>query len=433
MFHSRCASRPSTGRDEAPKTLWQRARPAAAERSDEVRAAPAVPPVQWSLPRAPGFLQRKPSVSEPSDPLEHEADAVADRVMRSDVAPAGRSVAGDVVQRKCAQCDEDEKKAPVMTKRAPGPGAVPTGAANLAVRAAARGGEPLPAATRAALEPRFGHDFGGVRVHADGEAAEAARAVQARAYTVGRDVVFARGQYAPETPEGKRLLAHELAHVVQQAGGAPAVQRAPEPDAEKPPQAAPQPATPGPGPAAPGTEAPGPAAPGAEQESSKSCPADWQKSVDADHAAARNMIKVAVAKLSKYDGTNPSEVYEALKLHFHDTDRDIAVLLSVDLGLLSTVAADTKYKCADFGSYPCTSPERYAWTAWCLRGVDVRICSPPYFGRTDLSRWTTLIHEWTHKYMCTIDSGEEDFKPKGSTFVALWNAHPWADIVRALQ
>lgn len=78
-------------------------------------------------------------------------------------------------------------------------------------------GRPLDPSTREFMEPRLGHDFGRVRIHADPRAAESARAVDALAYTVGRDVVFAQGQYAPETPAGKRLLAHELAHVIQQA------------------------------------------------------------------------------------------------------------------------------------------------------------------------------------------------------------------------
>lgn len=81
-----------------------------------------------------------------------------------------------------------------------------------------RPGQPVDAATRAFMEARFGHDFSGVRVHADGKAAESARAVDALAYTVGRDVVFAMGKYAPSTSMGQSLLAHELAHVVQQGG-----------------------------------------------------------------------------------------------------------------------------------------------------------------------------------------------------------------------
>lgn len=77
-------------------------------------------------------------------------------------------------------------------------------------------GQPLDAATRDFMEPRFGHDFGKVRVHTDVKAAESARAVGALAYTVGRDVVFGTRRYEPGTTAGRRLLAHELAHVVQQ-------------------------------------------------------------------------------------------------------------------------------------------------------------------------------------------------------------------------
>ncbi|HYH79032.1 MAG TPA: DUF4157 domain-containing protein [Longimicrobium sp.] len=81
-------------------------------------------------------------------------------------------------------------------------------------------GAPLDAGVRAAMEPRFGHSFADVRVHADGRAAESAAAVGAHAYAVGRDVVFGAGRYAPSSVDGRRLIAHELAHVVQQSGSA---------------------------------------------------------------------------------------------------------------------------------------------------------------------------------------------------------------------
>jgi hypothetical protein len=83
-------------------------------------------------------------------------------------------------------------------------------------------GAPLDGETRAHMEPRFGHSFAHVRVHADGRAAESAAAVGAHAYAVGRDLVFGAGRYAPGSASGRRLIAHELAHVVQQAGSADA-------------------------------------------------------------------------------------------------------------------------------------------------------------------------------------------------------------------
>jgi hypothetical protein len=93
-------------------------------------------------------------------------------------------------------------------------------------------GRALDPAARAFLEPRFGIDFSAVRIHTDSQAAASARAINARAYTVGSDVVFDTGEYAPHSDSGRRLLAHELAHVVQQGAA-----RAVSPDAGGQPQA----------------------------------------------------------------------------------------------------------------------------------------------------------------------------------------------------
>jgi hypothetical protein len=83
-------------------------------------------------------------------------------------------------------------------------------------------GQPLDSAARAQWEPRFRHNFSNVRVHTDGRAAESAQAVNALAFTVGPNIVFGPGRYHPGTAGGQQLLAHELAHVVQQGGGGPA-------------------------------------------------------------------------------------------------------------------------------------------------------------------------------------------------------------------
>jgi len=80
-------------------------------------------------------------------------------------------------------------------------------------------GQPLDSTTRADMEPRFGHDFSKVRVHADARASASARAVDSLAYTVGHHIVFREDQYSPHSGEGRRLLAHELTHVLQQSGG----------------------------------------------------------------------------------------------------------------------------------------------------------------------------------------------------------------------
>jgi hypothetical protein len=174
-------------------------------------------------PVASPSIERKAVVSSPGDALEQEADAVADRVMRM-AQPTSIGAGSAQIQRKCAACaDEDNgqihaKRATVDTHSTLDP--------SPAVEAAARGGVPLSPDLRSYFEPRFAHDFSQVRVHADSEAAAAAHAVQARAYTLGRDIVFAGGEYAPATTQGKQLLAHELAHVVQQNTGVVARQPA---------------------------------------------------------------------------------------------------------------------------------------------------------------------------------------------------------------
>ena len=132
-------------------------------------------------------------------------------------------------QRKCAECEAEERKKRVQRKET-GPGVL---VPERAVSATRSGGQPLDAETRSFMEPRFGFDFSRVRIHADGEAAQAARSIHAHAYTIGEDVVFGSGRFSPRASDGRRLLAHELTHVVQQGGGnAPAGAHIPHRDVQ---------------------------------------------------------------------------------------------------------------------------------------------------------------------------------------------------------
>jgi hypothetical protein len=130
-------------------------------------------------------------------------------------------------QRKCAECEEQEK----LLQKTPAPAGSNGYADDHAVLSGLNQspGVPISTSARAFLEPRFGHDFSEVRVHTDSAAAQSARAVNALAYTVGRDIVFAAGQYRPATAQGLRLLGHELVHTLQQnmgkSAGAQALQR----------------------------------------------------------------------------------------------------------------------------------------------------------------------------------------------------------------
>src|SRR5262249_14151430 len=120
------------------------------------------------------------------------------------------------IQRKCEDCEKEEKR-PVRRK-AEGAAPIASHGADAAAAAVSGGGAPLSANMRAYFEPRFGRDLSNVRVHTGGRAAGAAHGINARAYPLGHDIAFAPGEYSPSTHEGRHLLAHELAHVVQQSG-----------------------------------------------------------------------------------------------------------------------------------------------------------------------------------------------------------------------
>lgn len=112
--------------------------------------------------------------------------------------------------------EEEEEEETIQAKQVPSWSSEATPRTAPRIQPVGDSGQPLPESTRAFLEPRFGYDFSQVRVHTDTHAAESARALNAQAFTVYRDVVFGAGKYAPETIQGKRLIAHELTHVVQQ-------------------------------------------------------------------------------------------------------------------------------------------------------------------------------------------------------------------------
>ena len=139
------------------------------------------------------------------------------------LAPPLNGANGLVLQRKCdcgnhtnggGCADCEKKKGLLQRKTASG---IEASAVPPIVHEVLRStGQPLDAHTRGFMEPRFGHDFSHVRVHTDEKAADSARAVDSLAYTVGRDIVFDAGQFRPTTHEGRRLIGHELTHVLQQ-------------------------------------------------------------------------------------------------------------------------------------------------------------------------------------------------------------------------
>lgn len=160
-------------------------------------------------------VRMKLAISTPGDAYEQEADRVAEQVMRMPEPQLERtcSCGGECPNCRNAGGEHEQARAKQMQVDR----AVELPVVHEALRSA---GQSMDSDTQSFFERRFGHDFSQVRVHTDARAIESARAVNAQAYTVGSHVVFGEGQYAPETRQGRQLLAHELTHVIQQQSAA---------------------------------------------------------------------------------------------------------------------------------------------------------------------------------------------------------------------
>ena len=175
-------------------------------------------------------LQTMLTVSAPNDRCEQEADRVADAVMRMpdetlsrqpleeeeeelQTKLAGQAEGGPDLLR---QVEEEEEEELIQPKRASGETLAVTPDLEQQIAQSRGIGQPLPESSRAFFEPRMGLDLAAVQVHSGAQAADLTERVNARAFTLGANIYFAAGEFAPESFEGKKLLAHELAHVAQQ-------------------------------------------------------------------------------------------------------------------------------------------------------------------------------------------------------------------------
>jgi Domain of unknown function (DUF4157) len=173
-----------------------------------------------TLGRTAPRMQCKLEIGAVNDPLEAEADRIADHVLRMPDPSVATADSPHALQRKCAECEEEEAHT-VRPKREASHATAQLETPDVVYAALRGSGQSLDPQTRSFFEARLGRDFSQVRIHVDSIAETSARAVKATAYTVGSDVVFAAGRYAPHSSDGRRLLAHELAHVVQQRAAGP--------------------------------------------------------------------------------------------------------------------------------------------------------------------------------------------------------------------
>ncbi len=155
------------------------------------------------------FRSPKYAIGESGDKYEREADKVSDHIMKMQgLMPYGESTIKESIQKKSKpQCRKGGWRTHVNDK-------VPDIVNNVVNSA----GESINSELRSFMAPRFGYDFSNVKIHNDAKAHEAADAVNARAFTVGRNVVFGNGQYSPKSEAGRKLISHELTHLVQQGG-----------------------------------------------------------------------------------------------------------------------------------------------------------------------------------------------------------------------
>ena len=272
-------------------------------------------------------------------------------------------------------------------------------------------GQPLDPSTRGLMEPRFGYDFGAVRVHTDARAARSARAVHALAYTVGRHVVFGAAQFAPHSGDGQRLLAHELTHVVQQGSasesGLPTSLTISQPEDAAEREAAG---------VAEGISAGGPVHPQPPQAAAQiqrtdyeDCSADHEQEVRAAVAAA---LPAIVRTVNRIMGTS-TEARDALIKYFGQSGPDHAVSIARDLLLIRAGLPDVTIECENPGTFlygtMCTGASAYVRSATALTGIgNIHVCQPAFHNASEARRMEIIVHEGSHRFNDTDDNGYYD-------------------------
>jgi hypothetical protein len=304
-----------------------------------------------------GAIQAKLAIGKPGDEYEQAADRAAEQVMRMPAPQARRACACGGGCPRCqpaqpGQVAEQLRMKPLQLGK-PSQAAVPP----VVDEVLASPGTPLAPASRTFMESRFGYDFSEVRVHADARAAESARAVKALAYTAGSNVVFGAGQYQPQTRPGQQLLAHELAHVVQQG--------------------------------APGCLPAGVLQRYAHEDCTEVDLATyiWP----ADHIAKRK-VDAAISAVSASPASGATRALFAK--YFMTPSPDVAAIAQV-LREVQSAFSGNAY------TYECENDCDQATNAYSGRGWDIHLCMNNLRGRANACIARTIIHEFSHKYAGT--------------------------------
>jgi hypothetical protein len=323
------------------------------------------------------LIQTKLTINQADDEYEREADAMAEHVMRMTNKESTQQTffkpSISSIQRKCAHCEEEEKH--IQQKENSNHDTSSTSLEGY-VKDLNSSGETLDASTKNFFEARFGYDFSDVKIHNNNEAARSAESVNALAYTNRNNIVFGSGQFKPETNEGKKLLAHELTHVIQQTveqNAEPHLMRQQKPEDEF-----------------------------------NSCSKNQQALIEPVINDARKAVDKATSAAAiswgKSDKIDP-HVKQLFLDHFHTVSRgDIRDILGKYVSLGISFEKGIKVKCEstcdkDKNSATCG----YAYnTQWFGGHGPVHICFDPagcdFTSSSKNDRIALIIHEAAHRY-----------------------------------
>lgn len=311
-----------------------------------------------SLALHPAPLQRKLAINPPDDVFEREADRVAEAVTNT-TAPQ--------LQRACAcggTCDDCSAGVRVQTRHMGTDHAQAATAPPVVEEVLRSPGQPLEPTTRAFMEDRFGHNFSDVRIHSDAQAAESARSVNALAYTVGSHVVMGAGQHAPHTDSGRKLLAHELTHVVQQSSGL-------------------------------GRKI-------LQRWTINSCNQAQTTYVEDAFAQSFDTLSKATRLLEQKPTTD--RVKQALWLAFRSDSEQTAQIVSNRISVLKNNITSTSVTCQDNKDPRCGTDTGYHSRRTEDYGM-IYLCMPAFSDASAVEQSNTLTHEAAHKYLKVTDTG----------------------------
>jgi hypothetical protein len=386
------------------------------------------------------FFQPKLQVGATGDPYEHEADAVADRIMRMPEPEVQRSCAACAAGGSpCPKCEEEEQGLPTIHRKAQSPSDAGMSVPDEFLSTLGPG-LPLDRATRNFMEPRFGQSFGRVRVHTGTQAGRLAQGINASAFTIGSHVVFDEGQFAPDSTRGQQLLAHELTHTVQQSGARAdisslrrkvdspgiglgiekrvnrtSVMRQPNPGGETSTTGTTPPAST----ASPAASNPASCSGAANIPCKQSCCTGNQPAtVAGDLARAIGYVDAAIAAVSA--SPMASNTASALDWYFRSSAPKTAAEVRRRLVCIKSCLADTQSN-SRFGC----DPDDYSDLAY-VRVGSIPICQQAitpicvtnmHFGETDRVRAETIIHECAHRVGMSLGS------PTSVPDIYSWSTH----------